>query len=238
MQRPALVTRAEDLPYACAPCFLWNSAAEPSLTFTLPTVQEPRAHGAGVQARLGTITGRNMVRTIFSVLGVLFAALVVFCTTFVGRVAIELQTQGDAYEKLAVDITRDLSRQWSVSDIRQHYASPVARKLGGPAAQAKFVAMRPLGTLRYVDNMSHRTRWDSATWGEIVSPAAAAELLAGVLTKSVKVTFVAKFATGFANVSVELRSEGGRMKLWNLDIDGHEELLRRLQTRPQAISRA
>ena len=50
----------------------------------------------------------------------------------------------------------------------------------------------------------------------------AAERLAELLSKTVKVTFVAKFASGFANVTVELKSEGGRMKLWRLQIDGRK----------------
>ena len=35
--------------------------------------------------------------------------------------------------------------------------------------------------------------------------------------------FVAKFASGFAHVTIELKSEGGRMKLWRLQIDGREK---------------
>lgn len=179
-----------------------------------------------------------MVRTFFAGLGVVFAALILFCASFFGRLALELHAQGPAYEKLAVDITRDLSKTWSVTDIKQHYAAAVAYKLGGPAAQATFAALAPLGQLRYVDDMTHTTRWDNAGWTELRSPAAGAEMLADVLNKSVRVTFIAKFANGFAHVSIDLRSEGGVMKLWRLQIDGQEELLRRLQTKPQAISRA
>jgi hypothetical protein len=84
----------------------------------------------------------------------------------------------------------------------------------------------------------HTTRWDSAGWTELTSPAAGAEMLADVLNKSVRVTFVAKFANGFAHVTVELKRDGGSMKLWRLQIDGQEELLRRRQTKPQSISRA
>jgi hypothetical protein len=179
-----------------------------------------------------------MVRTFFFVMGVVFAALIVFCASFFGRFALELQAQGPAYEKLAVDITRDLSRAWSVADIKQHYATAVANTLAGPTAQATFSALKPLGELRYADDLTHRTRWDSASWNEIASPAAAAEMLAELLTKTVKVTFVAKFANGFARVTVELKSEAGAMKVWHLQIDGQEDLLRGLRAKPQAISRA
>jgi hypothetical protein len=179
-----------------------------------------------------------MVRTVFAGLGVVFAALILFCASFFGRLALELSVQGPAYEKLAVEITRDLSKSWSMTDIKQHFAAPVAYKLGGPDAQATFAALAPLGQLRYADEVSHTTRWDSAGWTELTSPAAGAEMLADVLNKSVRVTFVAKFANGFAHVTVELKRDGGAMKLWRLQIDGQEELLRRQRTRPQSISRA
>jgi hypothetical protein len=179
-----------------------------------------------------------MVRTVFAGLGVVFAALILFCASFFGRLALELSVQGPAYEKLAVEITRELSKSWSMADIKQHFAAPVAYKLGGPDAQATFAALAPLGQLRYADDVRHTTRWDSAGWTELTSPAAGAEMLADVLNKSVRVTFVAKFATGFARVTVELKRDGGTMKLWRLQIDGQEELLRRQRTRPQSISRA
>jgi len=179
-----------------------------------------------------------MVRTLFAALGVVFAALILFCASFFGRLALELRGQGPAYEQLAVSIARDLSKSWSVADIKQTFAAPVAYKLGGAAAQATFTALSPLGQLRYVDEVAHTTRWDAAGWTELTSPAAAAEMLADVLNKSVRVTFVAKYANGFAHVTVELRSDGGAMKLWRLQIDGQDELLHRQQSKPQAISRA
>jgi hypothetical protein len=178
-----------------------------------------------------------MVRTVFASLGVVFAALILFCASFFGRLALELSAQGPAYEKLAVEITRDLSKSWSMADIKQHFASPVAYKLGEPAAQATFAALAPLGQLRYADEVTHATRWDTAGWTELTSPAVGAEMLADVLNKTVRVAFVAKFANGFAHVTIELKSDGGAMKLWRLQIDGQEELLRRHQTKPEAIAR-
>jgi hypothetical protein len=179
-----------------------------------------------------------MVRTFFAGLGVVFAALILFGAGFFGRLALELSAQGPAYEKLAVDITRDLSKQWSAADIKQHFAAPMASKLGGRGAQATFGALKPLGQLRYVDGIVHTTRWDSAGWTELTSPAAGAEMLADVLTKTVRVAFVAKFANGFAHMSIELKSDGGVMKLWRLQIDGQDELQRRQQTTTQPIARA
>ncbi|MES1179735.1 MAG: hypothetical protein ABUL43_00915 [Hyphomicrobium sp.] len=179
-----------------------------------------------------------MIRTLFAGLGLAFAAIILFCASFFGRLALDLRVQGPAYEKLAVDVTRDLSKRWSVADIRQYCATSASHQLGGPTEQATFAALKPLGELRYVDDIVHTTRWDSAGWTELTSPAAAAEMLTEVLNKSVRVTFVAKFANGFAKVRIALKSEGGAMKLWRLDVEGQEEYLRRLRAKPQAISRA
>lgn len=178
-----------------------------------------------------------MVRTFFAALGVVFAALLVFCASFFGRLAVELHAQGPAYERLATDITRDLSKSWSMADIKRHYASGAADKLGSASTRETFAALKPLGQLRYVDDVTHSTRWDSAGWGELKSPSAAAEVLADVLSKTVRVKFVAKFANGFAHVTIELKSEGGAMKLWRLQIDGQEELLRQQLSKPQPIAR-
>jgi hypothetical protein len=124
-----------------------------------------------------------------------------------------------------------------MADIKQHYASAAAYKLGSAATQETFAALKPLGQLRYVDDVTHSTRWDNAGWSELKSPSAAAEVLADVLSKTVRVKFVAKFANGFAHVTIELRSEAGAMKLWRLQIDGQEELLRQQQSKSQPIAR-
>ena len=68
-----------------------------------------------------------MLRTFFSCLGVLFAALIVFCASFLGNVAADIDATGADYEKLAVEVTRELSRTWTLADIEQHYAVGGAR---------------------------------------------------------------------------------------------------------------
>lgn len=179
-----------------------------------------------------------MIVKFFAGLGVLFTALLIFSASFLGNLAFELQAQGPRYEKLAVDITRDLARSWSVNDIKPHYADAVAHRLGGLAAQPTFDALKPLGPLLYVDDLTHRTRWTHQSLRQLKSPAAAAEMLAELLSKTVHVTFVAKFTSGLARVTVELRSEGGTMKLWHLQIDSRDRLPRAPRTAPQAISHA
>jgi hypothetical protein len=179
-----------------------------------------------------------MVRTLFAGLGVIFALLIVFCASFLGRVAVELDTQSAAHERLAVDITRDLARAWSVKDIRAHYSASVSHSLDSPSAQEPFNALRPLGPLRYAEDPEVRTGWTRDSLRRVTSPAAAAELLAELLSKTVRVTFLAKFANGFAHVTVELRNEGGTMKLWHLRIDSQEPFRDRRRRRPRAISHA
>jgi hypothetical protein len=179
-----------------------------------------------------------MIRIFFAALGVLFALLLVFCASFLGKLAFDMHDRGPAYEKLAVGITRDLARAWSIKDIETHYASAVAHRLDRAAAQAPFDALRPLGALRYVDDVRLQTGWTVATLRNVKSPAAAAEQLAELLSKTVKVTFLAKFANGFAQVTLALRNEGGKMKLWHLQIDSRTPLPQRTRRRPHPIAHA
>lgn len=178
-----------------------------------------------------------MLRTIFAGLGVLFMLLLVFSSSFLGKLAFDMHDKGPAYEKLAADITRDLARNWSVKDIREHYSASVAYRLEDAGAQRPFDSLKPLGPLRYVDDVELDTGWTRNAWRDIDSPAAAADLLAGILRKSVEVTFLAKFANGFARVTMKLKSERGEMKLWHLQIDARDRLPRRPR-RMQLISHA
>ncbi len=179
-----------------------------------------------------------MIRTFFAGLGVIFALLIVFSASFLGRLAFELDAQAAAHERLAVNITRELSRAWAIKDIRSHYSDAVSNRLGSPSAQEPFNALRPLGPLRYVDDTKVDSGLSHRSLHRIETPADAAGLLAEILSKTVRVTFVAKFAHGFARVTVELRHEDGVMKLWHLQIDSREPLLHRTRRAPQAISRA
>jgi hypothetical protein len=168
-----------------------------------------------------------MLRTILAGVGVLFMLMLVFCTSFLGKLAFDMHDKGPAYEKLAADITRDLARSWSVKDIRKHYSEAVADRLEEPGSQIPFDSLKTLGQLRYVDNVKLDTGWSRQAWLDVGSPAEAAERLAGVLRKSVTVTFSAKFANGFARVIMKLKNEHGAMKLWHLQIDARDRLPRR-----------
>jgi len=179
-----------------------------------------------------------MIRTFLAGLGVVFTLLIVFCASFLGRLAYEQAEQRAAHERLAIDITRELARAWSVKDIRTRYSSAVRPRLITASAQAPFNALKPLGRFRYADDTKVATGWTRDRLLQVKSPAAAAELVAELLSKTVRVSFLAKFANGFANVTIELRNEGGAMKLWHLRIDSREPLRSAPRRHRQAISHA
>ena len=57
-------------------------------------------------------------------------------------------------------------------------------------------SLKPLGVLLYADKVVVETRWSRAFWHDVNSPAVAAERLADLISRSVKVSFVGKFAGG------------------------------------------
>lgn len=178
-----------------------------------------------------------MLRSFLSALGVLFVALIVFCASFLGNLAVDLQQHAVDYEKLAVDVTRQASRTWKLADIEQHFVQGAKDEAGLPT-QKTLDALKPLGVLLYADDVVHKTSWSRVALADIGSPAEAADRLAELLNKSVTVTFVGKFAKGFADVTVELKSEGGRMKLWRLKIDSREQLRPEQEQSRRLISHA
>lgn len=178
-----------------------------------------------------------MLRTFFSALGVMFAAIIVFCASFLGNLAVDIDKHATEYETLAVDITRELSRTWSLADIETRTAK-AANDERGPATQQALDAMKPLGALLYADDLAHTTRWTASSWSEMRSPAVAAERLAELLSRTVKVTFVGKFAGGLADVTAELKSDGGRMKLWRLQINSRDKIRPQQELQRRVISHA
>lgn len=163
-----------------------------------------------------------MLRTFFSGLGLLFAALMVFSASFLGNVAADLDARDAEYEALTVNATRELARTWKLADIQGLYAADAREELL-PVLGATLDGLKPLGPLLYADDVRVETRWSRNFWREVTSPAIAAERLADLINRSVKVTFVGKFAGGMADVTAELKREGGRMKLWRLRIDSREK---------------
>ncbi len=119
-----------------------------------------------------------MFRNLFAGLGIVFAVILVFTASFLGGLAWEMHSKGPAYEKLAVDITRELSRDWQAQDIKNHYAFAVAHRLSSPSNQRSLDRLKPLGALRYVDDVTRRTRWTRDSLFDLKSSADAAEMLA------------------------------------------------------------
>jgi len=160
-----------------------------------------------------------MIRSIFSILGVLIAAIIVFSASFFGCVALDIDRQSPSNQALAVNITRELSQRWSLHDIKPYYAKSIASNRSFPEAQRSLDALKGLGSLRDVNDVTQRLRWTKEAMFQMTSPARAAAIISEILSKTVTVTFVGKFATGRARVTVELRSENGTMRLWHLQID-------------------
>lgn len=180
-----------------------------------------------------------MIRSFFFILGVLFAAFIVFCASFLGNLALEIDREGMANEALAVRITRELSQTWSIGDIKPYYAKSIAANLSRPEAQQSLDALKELGALRYVDDVTQHSRWTKEALGQMTSPSRAAAIFSEMLSKTTLVTFVGKFATGRARVIAELRSEGGIMRLWHLQIDSLDRPRRAPLRKPRPkISRA
>ncbi len=160
-----------------------------------------------------------MLRTFFSALGVLFAALLLFCASFLGNVAADLDRARDDYGAVAVDATRELSLTWKMSAIEQRYAAEAQQELS-PVLDADLEGLTPLGRLLNADNVRVVQRW-SEPRQHPYAPAAMADRLAALISRSVKVTFTGKFAGGVAQVTAELKRENGAIKLCRLRIDSH-----------------
>jgi hypothetical protein len=181
-----------------------------------------------------------MLRTFFSGLGLLFAALIVFCASYVGNLAAVIDDHGADYQRLAVDVTRELSRSWSLADIEKHYTADAREELA-PALQPGLPGLdnlKPLGVLLYADDVRVETLWSHDFRAQVTSPGAAAERLSQLINRAVRVTFVGKFAGGLADVTVELKREAGVMKLWRLRVDSREKLRREENPGRRVISHA
>ncbi len=163
-----------------------------------------------------------MLRTVFAALGMLFALLLVFTASFLGNVALDIQNRSDEYEALTIDVTRTLSRSWRLAAIDQHYVDDAREELR-PVLSADMEELKPLGALLYVDAIQVETRWSRGPLTGFLSPMLAAERVAELLNRSVKVSFVGKFAGGLADVTAELKREGGRMKIVRLRVESREK---------------
>ena len=120
-------------------------------------------------------------------------------------------------------MTRELSRTWSLANI-EHTMRGGAQELA-PVLQPGEATPMPQAARRAALRRQYagRDALVAQLWHEVNSPAVAAERLADLIGRSVKVTFLGKFAGGSADVTAELKREGGRMRLWRLRIDSREK---------------
>ena len=124
-----------------------------------------------------------MLRTLFSILGVMFAALLVFSASFLGNVAADLDRRSADYEALAVDVTRELARTWKLADIREHYVADARDELL-PVFDADLGDLKPLGPLLHADNVRIETRWSRDLWQNVTSAGGAAEHISDLILRS------------------------------------------------------
>jgi hypothetical protein len=135
-------------------------------------------------------------------LGVLSIGFIGSCSAILGFSAVNDAPKNKA---LAEVVTRDLSRAWNVNDIRPHLLKNGAEQVNFAAAQATFDPLKPLGSLQRIDE-AQQTAF------------AMEKNLDEWLTKTATVAMVATFAHGRANVTMELRSEAGQMKIRSLNV--------------------
>lgn len=163
-----------------------------------------------------------MARTFFSALGVLFMALVLFASSFLGNVAADIDNRREEYGARAVAVMRELSRTEKRTAIEAHFAEG-AREDVLPMLGADLHDLKLLGPLLYADDVKVEARWLRPLGRHLVSPGVLADRLTALVNRAVRVTFTAKFAGGLADVTAELRREGGAIKLWRLRIDSRQK---------------
>jgi hypothetical protein len=143
-----------------------------------------------------------MLKKFLIVMGVISIGFIGSCGAMLGFSAVNDAPKNKA---LAAAITRDLSRAWNVSDIRSYFIKKGSEQVNFAAAQASFTPLKPLGSLQRIDEAQQTTFAMEKNLGEW-------------LTKTATVAMVATFEHGRANVTMELRSEAGEMKLRSVNV--------------------
>src|SRR5262249_46746964 len=137
--------------------------------------------------------GGPMLKKLLIALGVIFACLVV-SFSLLGLKAISDAPRNKAIAEL---ITRDMARSWTAEDLRPHFVGVAAERVNFAEAQMEFNKMKPLGRLKRVERSQ-----------QIAFRAYLGE------GSTATIAMVAEFENGRANVTMNLRSERGQMKLW------------------------
>jgi hypothetical protein len=138
-----------------------------------------------------------MLKKFFIAMGVIFTC-VIASWLVLGFNAV---SDAPANKAVAEAITRDLARSWNVNDLKPHCVQIVAAQLNSPGAQMQFNKLKPLGSLKRIEQ-AQQTAF-RVSYGE---------------GSTATVVMVAEFENGRANVTIRLKSEGKEMKLWELDV--------------------
>jgi hypothetical protein len=143
-----------------------------------------------------------MLKKFLIVVGVISIGFIGSCSALLGFSAVNDAPKNKA---LAEVVTRDLSRAWNVSDIRPYLIKNGSEQVNFAAAQATFDPLKPLGFLQRIDEARQTTFAMEKNLGEW-------------LTRTATVAMVATFEHGRANVTMELRSEAGEMKVRTVNV--------------------
>ena len=143
-----------------------------------------------------------MLKKFLIVMGVIATGFIASCSLLLGFSAVNEAPKNKA---LAEAITRDLARGWNVSDIQPYFPNNGVEQVNFAAAQASFNPLKPLGRLQRIEK-AQQTAF------------AMEKNLGDWLTKTATVIMVASFEHGHANVTMELRSEAGQMKLRSVNV--------------------
>jgi hypothetical protein len=146
--------------------------------------------------------GGAMLKKFFIAMGVIFACLIGSCAIFVG---VNAARDAPNNKAVAEAITRDLARSWNLHDLKPYFVSTAADQINFADAQFSFNKLRPLGALKRVEQAQQT--------GFKIEKNSGHES-----TKTATIVMVAEFDNGRATVTMQLKSDGGAMKLWHLNV--------------------
>lgn len=162
-----------------------------------------------------------MLRSVFSALGVILFALLLFSASFLGNVAAGIERDRQNYETFAIETTRALSLSWKTSDINELYAAD-AQQEPFSSLTAHLESAGALGPLVRTEAVSTLPRWAEPSSRPFMTVSKLADRLAALIGRSVRVTFIGQFAGGRARIMADLKREDGTIRLWRLYIESQD----------------
>ena len=157
-----------------------------------------------------------MLKKFLVAMGVIFTGLMASCTLVAGLTGFSAVADAPKNKAIAEAVARDLARSWNVSDLKPRSATAVTNQLNFTDAQMSMNKLKPLGALKKIEQAEQTAFHYGKELGE-----------EAVKTATVKI--VAEFENGRANVVVQLKSEGGEMKLWHVNVETIGEVRSRAQ---------